>query len=92
MKKQLVKTFSQVDRRGFDQSELIIKIEADIDRTERTARFNQLISVFAYDVKSKVYTDLTAIFFNCFHDQAKEIIENIDWWEVYRETVAEKAA
>lgn len=92
MKTHLTKRYEQVDRRGFDQSELLIKVEVDIDRTEHTAEFTQLISVFAYDCKTKVYTDLTAIFFECFHDQAEAIIESVDWWEVYRETKENVAA
>jgi hypothetical protein len=83
MKTTLTKTFTQLDRRGFDQSELLIKVEVEIDRREHTAEFTQLISVHAYDCKTKVYTDLTAIFFDCFHDQAEAIINAVDWWEVY---------
>lgn len=86
MKVTLTKLFQQLDRRGFDQSELIIKVECEIDRREHTAEFTQLISVHAYDCKTKVYTDLTAIFFDCFHDQAEAIINEVNWWEVYRET------
>lgn len=86
MKTQLTKLFQQTDRKGFDQSELLIKVEVEIDKREHTAEVTQLISVFAYDCKTKVYTDLTAIFFECFHDQAEAIIQAVDWWEVYRET------
>lgn len=86
MKVTLTKLYQQVDRRGFDQSELIIKVEVDIDKHEHTAEVTQLISVHAYNCKTKVYTDLTAIFFECFHDQAEAIIESVDWWEVYKES------
>lgn len=86
MKVTLTKLYQQTDRRGFDQSELIIKVECIIDRREHTAEFDQLLSVHAYDCKTKVYTDLTAIFFECFHDQAEAIIESVDWWEIYKES------
>lgn len=86
MKTTLTKLYQQTDRRGFDQSELIIKVECDIDRREHTAEFTQLISIHAYDCKTKVYTDLTAIFFDCFHDQAEAIINAVDWWEIYKES------
>lgn len=91
MKSTLTKLYQQVDRRGFDQSELIIKVECEIDRTEHTATFDQLISVFAYDCKTKVYTDLTAIFFDCFHDQAEAIIEAVNWWEIYQTSKTQAA-
>lgn len=92
MKKQLSKLYQQTDRRGFDQSELLIKVEVDIDQHEHTAEFTQLISIHAYDCKTGVYTDLTNIFFDCFHDQAEEIINNVNWWEVYRESQENVAA
>lgn len=92
MKTELTKIFPQIDSKGFDQSDLVFKVEVDIDTREHTGDFSQPISIFAYDYKTKVYTDLTHIFFNCFHDEAEKIIENIDWWEVYRETKETVAA
>lgn len=86
MKTTLHKTFVQLDKKGGDESSLTITIEAGIDRTEHTAEFSQLVSVVAYNHKTGIYTDLTHIFFNCFHDQAEAIIKDVDWWEVYRET------
>lgn len=91
MKTTLTKTFTQLDRRGFDQSELIIKVEVEIDKREHSAEFTQLISVLAYDAVKKTYTDLTCIFFDCFHDETEKIINGIDWWEVYKETRAQAA-
>lgn len=85
MKKELSHIFTQVDAKGFDQSDLIIKIEAEIDTAEQTAEFTQLISITAYDFKTGVYTDLTNIFFNCFHDEAEAVINKIDWWAVFKE-------
>lgn len=86
MKKTLTKLYQQVDRRGFDQSELLIKVEVYIDRHEHTAEVIQLISVHAYNCEKRIYTDLSAIFFECFHDQAEGIINDINWYEVYRES------
>lgn len=86
MKTTLHKTFTQVDKKGADESSLTITIEAGIDRTERTAEFQQLLSVVAYNHKTGIYTDLTHIFFNCFHDQAEAIINSVDWWSVYKES------
>lgn len=85
MKTTLTKTYSQLDKKGSDESSLTITVEADVNRTERTAEFQQLISVVAYSHITGIYTDLTHIFFNCFHDQAEAIINSVDWWEVYRE-------
>lgn len=85
MKTELTKLFTQFDARGFEQSELLIKVEADIDRSERTAAFSQLIYIKAYDCKTGTYTDITNIMFNHFHDQAEVMIESIDWWEVYKD-------
>lgn len=87
MKTELTKLFTQFDARGFEQSELLVKVEVNIDRSERTATFSQLIYIKAYDCKTGTYTDITNIMFNHFHDQAEAMIESIDWWEVYRETM-----
>lgn len=82
MKTTLTKIITQVDRRGFDQSEMLIKVEVNINRQERTAELSQLISVMVYNVEKKVYTDVTNIMFEHFDEQ----IEKIDWWEVWENT------
>jgi hypothetical protein len=86
MKTTLTKLYTQFDAKGFDQSELLIKVEVIIDKQERTATFNQLEKILAYNCKDRNYTDITDILFNHFHDQTESMIESIDWWEVWRET------
>lgn len=77
MKTELTHTYTQLDSRGNDQSSLSITVEYDTVEKDWT----QLIKIQSFDCKTKVTTDLTHIFFNCFHDQAEEVINNIDWAE-----------
>lgn len=79
---QLTHVFTQLNSKGDDQSRLLITVEYDTKKKEWT----QLISVQSYDCKTRTATDLTHIFFNCFHEQAEEIVNKIDWWREYRES------
>jgi hypothetical protein len=86
MKTTLTKIYTQLDRKGFDQSELLIKVEVIIDRQKHTTTFNQLEKILAYNCKDRNYTDVTDILYNHFHDQTEAMIESIDWYEVWQET------
>lgn len=92
MRKELTKIFTQVDAKGFDQSDLIIKVEVDINTADRTAEFIQLIYIKTFNHNTRFYTDITHIMFNTFHNQAENMIDSIDWWTVYRENRESVAA
>lgn len=79
MKTTLSHLYTQLDGKNNDESTL--KITVDYDTKER--RWTQLIAIQAYNHKEKIWTDLTHIFFNCFHDQAEAIIDKIDWADIY---------
>lgn len=81
MKTPLSKIYTQVDRKNSDESTLKITVEYDTVEREWT----QLIEISAFNHKERIWTDITHIMFNCFHDQAEAMINSIDWWEVYRE-------
>jgi len=77
----LSKTYTQLDRKGNDQSRLVITVEYNPD--DRTV--DCLEKIESYNVKENVYTDITHIMFEQFPDQTDKIIDAIDWTEVYAE-------
>ena len=77
----LSKTYTQLDRKGNDQSRLVITVEYNPD--DRTV--DCLVKIESYNVKENVYTDITHIMFEQFHDQTDKMLDLIDWTEVYAE-------
>jgi len=77
----LSKTYTQLDRKGNDQSRLVITVEYNPD--DRTV--DCLEKIESYNVKENVYTDITHIMFEQFHDQTDKMLDLIDWTEVYAE-------
>lgn len=88
MKTTLTKRYTQVDRKGSYESELIFRVEVEIDTEAHTGEITQFISAHCHDFKAQTYTDITAIVFNHFHDEFDEVLSKVDWWEVYRVTQA----
>lgn len=75
----LQKLYTQIDRKGFDQSQL--KITVEYDTVEK--RWTQLLHILVFNTQEKTWTDITHIMFNCFHDQTENMIDSVNWAEVY---------
>lgn len=79
---ELTKSFTQYYPLS-DRPESYLNVVVDFDPKERVV--TQIIKVFSYNYRYQKETDLTAIFAEQLSTQLEEIIDSIDWFEVYME-------
>lgn len=71
----LTHTISQNDRRGFLQSDLVITVDFDCWKNEVKC----VCRVRTYSHEHRIYTDISVIMFNEFHDQLEQMVKSINW-------------
>ena len=69
----------QTRRSGINESELLVKVKFN----EETRTVESIVSVQAYNWIKNVTTDLTHIFNDQHNSALEEMVENINWDEVY---------
>lgn len=87
---KLTKYFGQYKKATGKEIESGFEITIDYDPKEDNVE--SIESVVAYNNQKGVYTDLTAIFTEQFYGELDDIVNGIDWREVYSETKAELKA
>lgn len=87
----LTAVFSQF-KEGFGPKTLEsdLNVEVEYDPEERT--YTQIIRVWTYNYRYKTVTDITAILADTFSKQLDEMLEHIDFWELYCDKRRERVA
>lgn len=75
----LAKVFTQLSTKNALESDFSIEVEFD----PATGEVDAILSVRAYNFRKETFTDLTNIFTEHFSDQLDQIVDSIDWLEVY---------
>lgn len=81
----ITKTFGQY-KKGIGPATLEsdFNVEVDYDPSEHVVR--EIIKVWSYNYRYRTVTDLTAVFAETLPAQLREIIELVDWFDLYCET------
>lgn len=80
---KLVKTFVQYKDVSPQSRESDLNIEVVYDPSERVV--TEILRVWAYNYRHRVITDLTRIYVEQMGTITEQILESVDWWELYME-------
>lgn len=73
---------SKIFTQRFGNEDTHLEICVDFDTTEKAVVCVNYIRA----INRQVFTDISHILFNNFHDEADQMVDSINWWEVYRTT------